>query len=471
MNAPKSGLQINFKIIATFALALGIWFTPVPEGLTIEAWHLFAIFAAAIFSVVINALPLLTASLLAGSAAVLTETLDPAKAFGSFSNPSVLLVVIAFLVAQAVVKCGLGKRISLHVVSVFGKSTLGLAYSIFITDALIAPGFPSNTARGGVLYPIILSLAQSSGSLPNDESNRRLGGYLMFCGMASLSVSSALWLTATSANPIGVSLAAEHGLNVNFGSWLLVASVPALVTIFLLPLLLFRAFPPGIKETPNAPQAARDTLSEMGSLSRDEWITAIVFILMITAWIFAGALKLNLAAVAIAGLGTLLATGVLKLEDIYLQGGTLATFIWLALLFALSGQLNELGFMGYVGEGLASMLSTASWPVAYVVLLLLYVIMHYMFVSQSAQVLALLGVFLNVGIKAGVPVHLMGFALLFASSYFSTLTPQGGSQNVIFVASDYLTQGELYRLGLITTIFCTIIFLFIGTPWILWVGN
>ena len=54
----------------------------------------------------------------------------------------------------------------------------------------------------------------------------------------------------------------------------------------------------------------------MGRLSRDEWITATVFILMILAWIFAGALKLNLAAVAIAGLGTLLATGVLKLDYI-----------------------------------------------------------------------------------------------------------------------------------------------------------
>lgn len=471
MNETNTGLRINFRVIATFLLAIGIWFAPIPEGLTREAWHLFAIFAAAIFSVVINAFPLLTASLLAGAAAVLTGTLDPEKAFGSFANPSVLLVVIAFLVAQAVVKCGLGKRISLHVVSVFGKSTLGLAYSIFITDALIAPGFPSNTARGGVLYPIILSLAQSSGSVPNDESNRRLGGYLMFCGMASLSVSSALWLTATSANPIGVSLAAEHGLNVNFGSWLLVASVPALVTIALLPLMLFKAFPPGITDTPNAPQAARDALLDMGRLSRDEWITAIVFIFMILAWIFAGALKLNLAAVAIAGLGTLLATGVLKLDDIYLQGGTLSTFIWLALLFALSGQLNEMGFMGYVGESLATMLSDASWPIAYVVLLLLYVVMHYMFVSQSAQVLALFGVFLDVGIRAGVPVHLMGFALLFASSYFSTLTPQGGSQNVIFVASDYLKQGELYRLGLLTTSFCLLIFLLLGTPWILWVGR
>lgn len=471
MNVAWTGVRSYFKGGAPFLLAIGLWFAPIPEGLTREAWHLFAIFAAAIFSVVISALPLLTAALLAGAAAVLTETLDPAKAFGSFANPSVLLVVIAFLVAQAVVKCGLGKRISLHVVSVFGKSTLGLAYSIFITDALIAPGFPSNTARGGVLYPIILSLAQNSDSTPNDESNRRLGGYLMFCGMASLSVSSALWLTATSANPIGVSLAVEQGLTIGFGKWLLVASVPALVTIGILPLMLFRAFPPGVTDTPHAPQIARDTLREMGSMSRDERITAVVFVLMIVAWIFAGPFNLNLAAVAIAGLGTLLATGVLQLDDIYLQGGTLATFLWLALLFALSGQLNEMGFMGYVGEELASMLSEASWPVAYVILLLLYVVMHYMFVSQSAQVLALLGVFLDVGVKAGVPLHLMGFALLFASSYFSTLTPQGGSQNVIFVASDYLTQGELYRLGLLTTIFCLLVFLLIGTPWILWIGS
>jgi DASS family divalent anion:Na+ symporter len=471
MNATAAGLRKNFKIIASLLLAIGIWLTPVPEGLTREAWHLFAIFAAAIVAVVINALPLLTSALLAGAAAVLSGTVDPVKAFGGFSNPSVLLVVMAFIVAQAVVKCGLGKRISLYVVGVCGKSTLGLAYSIFITDALIAPGFPSNTSRGGVLYPIILSLCQSSGSVPDDESNRRLGGYLMFCGMASLSISSALWLTATSANPIGVSLAAEHGLNVGFGFWLLVASVPTFVAIGLVPLLLLRLFPPGVTQTPDARKAAREARRAMGPVSRHERITAVVFAIMILAWVFAGALKLNLAAVAIAGLGILLATGVLELEDIYLQGGTLATFLWLAVLFALSGQLNEMGFMGYVGEGLASMLRDVSWPVAYVVLLVLYVIMHYMFVSQSAQVLALLGVFLDVGIKAGVPAHLMGFALLFASSYFSTLTPQGGSQNVIFVASDYLKQGELYRLGLLTTGFCLLVYLIIGTPWVLWVGN
>jgi len=451
MSASLSRWLPVLKGVAPFVLGFGIWLVPIPEGLTREAWHLFALFSAAIFAVIVNAYPLLTSALLAGSIAVLSNTLDPAKAFAGFANPSVLLVVVAFLVAQAVVKCGLGRRISLKVVSWFGKSTLGLAYSIFITDALIAPGFPSNTARGGVLYPIILALAQSSGSVPEDENKRRLGGYLMFCGMASLAVSSALWLTATSANPIGVSLAAEQGLKIDFGTWLLVASVPALITIALLPRLLFRVFPPGVTDTPEAPAAARQQLREMGPLSRDEWVTALTFGVMVGAWIFAGVFKLNLTAVAIAGLGTLLALRVLTLEDIYLQGSTLATFLWLAVLFALSGQLNELGFMSYVGQRLASMLGGISWPVAYVALVGLYVLMHYMFVSQSAQVLALLGVFLDVGIQAGVPLPLMGFALLFASSYFSTLTPQGGSQNVIFAASGYLTQRELYRLGLITS--------------------
>ena len=65
-----------------------------------------------------------------------------------------------------------------------------------------------------------------------------MGGYLMFCGMASLSVSSALWLTATSANPIGVSLAAQSGVKISFGKWLLAASVPALATILLLPVIV-----------------------------------------------------------------------------------------------------------------------------------------------------------------------------------------------------------------------------------------
>jgi len=422
-------------------------------------------------SVVLSAFPLITASLLAVATVVLTGTLDGNKAFAGFAHSSVLLVVAAFLVANAVVKCGLGRRISLLVVTTFGGSTLGLGYSIFLTDALIAPAFPSNTARGGVLYPIILSLAQANGSKPDDPDTRCLGGYLMFCGIASLSVSSALWLTATSANPLGVSLAAQRGLQIEFGTWLLASSVPALTTILLLPMILYRLFPPGVASTPDAPALARAELRRMGRLTRDEWIVAVVFASMVAGWGMADRLHLSSTAVAFAGLGLLLATNVLTLADMDLQGSTLVTFLWLAVLFALSTQLNELGFMGYVGERLTALLGGIAWPLTYVILLVLYVLMHYMFVSQAAHVLALFAVFVDVGVRAGVPLSLIAFTLLFASSYFSSLTPQGGSQNVIFVGSDYLTQGELYRLGLLTVGFCMLVYLVLGTPWLLLVAR
>ena len=152
----KLGSILNKAV--PFAIAIGIWFVPVPSGLTAPAWHLFAVFAAAIASVLIGAFPLLTASMLAVGAVVLTGTITPAQAHSGFANSSVLLVVIAFIVAQAVVKSGLGRRISLFMVGRFGGSSLGLAYSIVLTDAAIAPAFPSNTARGGVLFPIVLSV-------------------------------------------------------------------------------------------------------------------------------------------------------------------------------------------------------------------------------------------------------------------------------------------------------------------------
>ena len=463
MITPRRALQAA----TPFAIALGIWATPVPPGLTAAAWQLFAIFIAAIASVLVGAFPLLTSTMLAVAAVVLTGTIGPAQAFGGFANPTVLLVVIAFLVAQAVVKSGLGRRISLAMVSRFGSSPLGLAYSIVLTDAVIAPAFPSNTARGGVIFPIVLAVSQGAGSTPDDDAKRRLGAYLMFCGMASLAVSSALWMTATSANPIGVQVAKEFGVGIDFGRWLVVASVPALIALLLLPPVLARLYPHGAQATPEAPAAARAALAGMGPLSREEKITATAFVVMVTGWVLADTLKLNVTSIAFAGLGVLLALRVLTLDDIAKQGDTLATFLWLAVLFALSAQLNELGFMSYAGQLLAAQLGGLSWPVTYVALVLIYVAIHYLFVSQSSQVLALLGVFLDVGVRGGVPAPLMAFALLFASSHFSVITPQGGSQNVIFVGSGYLTQRELYRLGLLMTLFFLLVFLGPGTAWIL----
>src|SRR4029450_9702800 len=191
----------RIRLAITLAVALTIWFLPPPGTLSVQAWRLFAIFGATILSVMIGAIPILTAAVLGLAAAVLTGIMTPAVAYASFANPTIVLIIMAFLVARAVVKCGLGQRLVYGAMRLLGRSTLGLSYAIVALDGVISPAFPSNTARSGVLYPLAYSIAQAAGVNPERADRQRFGRYLMFSGMASLSLSSALWMTAMAGNP------------------------------------------------------------------------------------------------------------------------------------------------------------------------------------------------------------------------------------------------------------------------------
>jgi len=463
-----SVVPVRTRIVrwAIVAITVGLWFAAPPDGLSREAWRLFVVFAAAIVSVVVNAFPILTASVFALAASVLTGLLSPLKAYAGFANGTILLIVLAFLVARAVVKCGLGARAGYWVVSFFGRSTLGLSYSIFLVDALIAPAFPSNTARSGVIYPLAFSLAEAGGASPDKEENRRVGSFLMFSGVVSLTLSSALWLTAMAANPLGAEIAKNFGIKISFGGWMLASCLPTLVAMAIMPLLLSRIMKPERRSTPDAPAEARRQLAKLGPLTRDEKVTLGAFVGMVALWASAATFHIDSTAIAFLGLGVLLATGVLTLADIAKEGDVLATFIWFAVLFTLSSQLNELGFMGFLGQRIAT--SLGGFPVAATggALVIAYVLLHYVFVSQTAHALALFGVFLDVGVRLGVPAAPLAFQLLFATNYFAAITPQGSSANLLFAGSGFLTQGDLYRLGGLTTALSLVIYLVVGTPWL-----
>jgi len=458
----------------TLLLRLGIliagallWFTAPPEGLNPEAWRLFILFLGTIGTIVLGVLPILAASIIALSLSVLLGVLSPEQAYSGFSKSFILLIVVAFLVARGVVKSGLGKRVALLIIRRFGRSTLGLGYSMVATDLIIAPAFPSNTARSGVLYPIVHSLAHDSGSKVADGSRRRMGSYLMMTSMAGLSISSALWFTAMAANPVGAAIAAEMGIRIDFGSWFLAAVVPSLAAFALIPYLLYRLFPPELTQTPEAPRRAAEELAKMGPVHRNEWITGFTFAGMVLLWALSDLLGVEKTAVALAGLAVLMATNIFTADDLKEQGEALGTFIWFAALYTLSTYLNEFGFMSYLGGGIAGMLAGLAWPLVYVALVVAYVLIHYLFVSQTAHMLALFGVFLSVGLGAGVPGALLAPMLLFATNFNSVITPQGSSANVLFVGSGYLSTAEVYRNGGIVTLANTLIYLTVGTAWIL----
>ena len=440
---------------------------PTPNGLSPKAWHLFAIFISSIIAVITNALPIITSSILALSASVLTHTLTSTQAYSGFGEDFILLIIVAFLIARGVMKSGLGKRIAFIIIKKFGKSSLGLAYSVIAADMFISPAFPSNTARSGVLYPIVNSLATDSGSKVRDGTRKKLGSFLMMCSMAGITLSSTLWLSAMAANPAGAAIAKELGVNITYGSWALAASLPVILLYILIPYLIYKIYPPEIKKTPDAPIIAHEALLKMGKFSKNEWIMSITFIGMVFLWVMSGAWDVNKTAVAFLGLGVLMLTNIFTLDDMKNEGSALETLIWFAILFSLSSNLNEFGFMSWVGEYIATAVAGLSWQFVYVLLIVSYVLIHYFFVSQTAQMLALYSIFLGVALQAHVPAELMAYMLLFATNFSAIITPQGSSANVIYAGSGYITSKEIYQVGGIVTVVNTLVFLTVGTAWIL----
>jgi len=459
------------KRIITLAFGIIIWHLPIPWDITPDAWHLFTIFITAILGILLEALSIFTASVIALVAVVLLRVLIPEKAFSGFSESFILLILAAFLVAKGVIKSGLGRRIAFLLIRRFGKSTLNLGYCLVVTDTILGPSIPSNTARSGIMYPITHALSLDTGSLPTPEGRKRTGTYLMMTYIAGQTISSALWLTGMAANPVGVGIAAQFGVDINFGNWLFVASVPCIVALIAIPYVLYKLFPPGNKYTPEAPKIARKGLLEMGPMSRQEWIMGGTFVGMILLWAFSPILDINLAIVAFLGLSILILANVYTIEDIRQGGGdALETYIWFAILYMMSTALNEMGFMKIMGAQLATYISDYSWVTVYVLLTVLYIIIHYLFVSQTAHLLALYAVFLQVAVNAGVPAALMAFMLSFATNLFAAITPQASSSNVLFVGSGFLPSRDIYKQGAVVTVLNVIIFL-LATPWILWASS
>lgn len=468
-NNYEKSLWIKRSITLVFGIV--IWHLPIPWDITPDAWHLFAIFIAAIIGVLLEALSIFTASVIALVAVVMLRVLSPEKAFSGFSESFILLILAAFLVAKGVIKSGLGRRIAFLLIRRFGKSTLNLGYCLVVTDTILGPTIPSNTARSGIMYPITHALALDTGSLPTPEGRKRTGTYLMMTYIAGQTISSALWLTGMAANPVGVGIAAEFGVNMNFGNWVFVASVPCIIALIAIPFVLYKLFPPENKYTPEAPEMARKGLLEMGPMSMQEWIMGSTFFGMILLWIFSPVLNINLAIVAFLGLSILILAKVYTIEDIRQGGGdALETYIWFAILYMMSTALNDMGFMKILGAQLATYLIDYHWITVYVLLTVLYIVIHYLFVSQTAHLLALYAVFLQVAVNAEVPAALMAFMLSFATNLFAAITPQASSSNVLFVGSGFLPSKDIYKQGIVITVLNTIIFL-LATPWIMWASS
>lgn len=69
-------------------------------------------------------------------------------------------------------------------------------------------------------------------------------------------------------------------------SWFKAASLPAIISLLATPLVLYKLYPPEIKDTPDAPAIAAKKLANMGPVTRNEWVMVGTMILAVSLWIF-----------------------------------------------------------------------------------------------------------------------------------------------------------------------------------------
>src|SRR5262249_48569734 len=153
-----------------------------------------------------------------------TKTLTMEQCLSTFSSSIVWLIVMAFFLARGFSKTGLGTRLAYFFLSILGKSSLGIAYGLVITEIILAPFIPSDTARGaGIIYPIATALATEQGSHANTPSARVLGAFLIKVCFQLNMITSAMFMTGLVGNPLIANLASSANVTIDWGTWALAA--------------------------------------------------------------------------------------------------------------------------------------------------------------------------------------------------------------------------------------------------------
>ena len=466
------------------AIALLIWFViPVPEGVTPNAWHLLALFVGTIAAIIGKAMPIGALSMIAVALVAVTGVTNDkpsgaiADALSSFSNSLIWLIGVSIMISRGIIKTGLGARIGYLFIAVWGKKTIGIAYSLALSELILAPITPSNTARGGgIIHPIMRAIAGSYDSDPEKGTQGRIGRYLALTNYHANPITSAMFITATAPNPLVVKLIADvtgAQIQLSWGTWALAMLLPGLVALAVMPLIVYMLYPPEIKSTPNAAQFARERLQQLGPITRGEMIMLGVFAILLVLWAGIPAMLLgagwavDATTTAFIGLSLCLVTGVLTWDDVIKEKSAWDTIVWFGALVMMATFLNKLGLITWFAKSIETGIGSLGlgWMGASALLMLAYLYAHYAFASTTAHITAMFAAFYGAGLALGAPAFPFALMMAAASNIMMTLTHYATGTSPVIFGSGYATLGEWWKTGAVMSVVLIVIWLVVGTTW------
>lgn len=286
----------KWGLLLSLAVGLAIWMIPL-SGINITQHKVLSIFGGAVALWVTVGVNFAVSSLLittflyfwVGNAsgavkngALLRNTDFALSGFTANSPP--WLILTGFVISVAMVNTGVAKRLLLHVVRSIGRRPLGAIVAASLTNYVIAPFTPSNTARALAMVPVVEGVAESYG-VKRGESN--FGRALALAMAFANNITASAFLTGTIANLMFISVivsAAGPSRFTSWGFWAMAAAPTNLVLLLLVCFYLVKMFPPEMKEISGGMKRLDEDLAAMGRMTTAEKKAISYFLLALALW-------------------------------------------------------------------------------------------------------------------------------------------------------------------------------------------
>ena len=483
----------SFRLILPFAVGIAVfllYFLIQPEGLSFNTWLFLSIFTGTITGLILEPVPPAYVSMIGLTLAVFLKVGPPQSGdiavtisdsaaidwcLSGFSNSTVWLIFAAFSIGLGYQQSGLGRRIALALVKLLGRKTLGLGYAIALTDCILAPFIPSNTARsGGVIYPIVSIIPPMFDSTP-EENPRRIGAYLMWVSLAITCVTSSMFLTGLAPNLLAIETAATAGVpKIEWAQWF-IAFAPCGVLLFILtPLLAYWLCPPDVRDLSSEMPRIHEEYAKLGRIHPRETAMIFISVLALILWIFPdfwglfGRLgQVNSTLVALIAICLMLAFRVFSWNDFLKNTGAWNVLLWFGTLVTLAEGLKNVGFLEWLSGLMQVYLSELPPTTALIGLTLAFYLLHYFFASTTAHVSALLALFIIIAQAIpGVNVYLATVMMMLSLGIMGIITPYGTGPSPVYFGAGYIKGPEFWKLCTIFGLIYLILFLAVEVPWI-----
>jgi len=437
------------------ALLAGFLFMsmPTPEGLTREGQIVLAMSLVATILFVAEPIPLPTVPLLIIVGQVVLLDLNPTRVAQSLMTDSVIFIMGSLMLAVAIVKQKLDRRIAWAIVRVTGTNAYWMSFGITAVCGTIAAFIGEHTVAA-MMLPVGLRIITLISNDP--KSVRNLAAIILFSISYGCSIAGIATPSGGARNAIMIGYWYEFFFNpidpatrrylVDYATWTLYAFPMFLLRLPIVTALLFLTFRPETTDMTRAVVRLRAQVMMEGPLKPSDWLSILIFLLTILGWIFLSG-SIGLGTVALIGVSAFLVCGLVRWEDIN-QGVNWGVVLLYAAAISLGVEMETTGAAQWLAQSFLALLAPLGanhGPGLWAAISALTIGVSNTMTAGAA--VAVLGpVVLNTATRTAEDPLIIGFVTSISSA-FGYLTAAAQPAFTIIYASGYLKGSDFMKIG------------------------